>query len=1143
MEGTSEVNDNLENSAEAPHIKRKENEQPHIPENFNAMESPALSISQENEWDEQLFSQRFPELITENLYGRNLSTYTSLQSWSEHLGTLPASTNDEVEELTLTNYKYQKLPMASCSNNEDNASRKSMWQNLYKLAGDPSITMSKKPLVSAHEGTGNLFLNQLRPRGFFSGSQGKQIFSMNSEHFPEGCNLSSPNNVDSRSSAKNNVGINLPGVTGNVFLNQLRPRGSFSGRQGNEISPMDYEHFTEGSNFGSPNNVDSRSSAKNNVGINHPGGIRTKVLSAHRLPEILIKGSLKGKGIAYRQQCKIDTPGVKFRKDSDKCGRGESGKQSEKLQSLDPQNEDTTLYGGGCDFSPDSSSGMNLRQWFMSGKNKTDKCQKLHIFKLILDLVNNFHCQHLALQDLRPSFFVIFPPSHVKYLGSFTPQLLVDVPNFAINQSVPCAMDQMRRKRKLEVGKQVDEVLPLTHQKVSELVKRGSWCSVFRDKFGYDVEAARVARHSEVQEQCYDPMVKSRVNPVHEAVSAANFPTISHKNCQLPVCDILQLEEMWYTSPEGLTASDCSPLSNIYCLGVLLFELFCSFESWEMHTTAMMDLRHRIFPPNFLSDYPKEAVFCLWLLHPEPYSRPSSRDILLCDFMSEMQELNIADHALVSIDEDDDEAELLLHFLVCAKEQNEKQATRLVEDICRLEADIYEVERRNLSKIEPAHKRKLSTSIYAIPDWFNNSESACLDKVSQLSGTEMCEPRMAKNIDQLEQAYFSMRSQIEMAAADDAVRTDTDVLLNCDRWPLAQHITNSLGNEADQLGEFFDGLCKYARYCKFEVRGTIRNGDILNSANVIFSLSFDRDEEYLATAGVSKKIKIFEFGALLNENVDIHYPVVELASKSKLSCVCWNSYIKNYLASTDYDGVIQLWDASTGQGFTRYTDHQKRAWSVDFSQVDPTKLASGSDDCSVKLWSIKEKSCISSIRSVANICCVQFSSHSTNFLAFGSADYKVYCYDIRNTRSPWCTLYGHGKAVSYVKFVDSKTLVSASTDNTLKLWDLHKTSASGFSSTACSLTLTGHTNEKNFVGLSVCDGYIACGSETNEIYAYYKSLPMPITSHKFGSLDPITGLEIGDDNGQFVSSVCWRGKSNMIVAANSSGCIKLLQMV
>jgi WD40 repeat protein len=37
-----------------------------------------------------------------------------------------------------------------------------------------------------------------------------------------------------------------------------------------------------------------------------------------------------------------------------------------------------------------------------------------------------------------------------------------------------------------------------------------------------------------------------------------------------------------------------------------------------------------------------------------------------------------------------------------------------------------------------------------------------------------------------------------------------------------------------------------------------------------------------------------------------------------------------------------------------YEEHEKRAWSVDFSRADPTKLASGSDDGTVKLWSINQ---------------------------------------------------------------------------------------------------------------------------------------------------------------------------------------------
>lgn len=113
-----------------------------------------------------------------------------------------------------------------------------------------------------------------------------------------------------------------------------------------------------------------------------------------------------------------------------------------------------------------------------------------------------------------------------------------------------------------------------------------------------------------------------------------------------------------------------------------------------------------------------------------------------------------------------------------------------------------------------------------------------------------------------------------------------------------------------------------------------------------------------------------------------------------------------------------------------------------------------------------QKNSLGTIKKIANVCSVQFSLHSTHLLAFGSADFRTYCYDLRNVRTPWCVLAGHDKAVSHVKFLDSETLVTASTDNSLKIWDLNKTSCSGLSTSACSLTLGGHTNEK--VGVCMC---------------------------------------------------------------------------
>lgn len=67
---------------------------------------------------------------------------------------------------------------------------------------------------------------------------------------------------------------------------------------------------------------------------------------------------------------------------------------------------------------------------------------------------------------------------------------------------------------------------------------------------------------------------------------------------------------------------------------------------------------------------------------------------------------------------------------------------------------------------------------------------------------------------------------------------------------------------------------------------------------------------------------------------------------------------------------------------------------------------------------------------------------------------------------------------------------------------------------------------------------VFCGAQ---VFVYHKALPMPAVSFKFNSTDPLSGDEV-DDTAQFISSVCWRGQSSTLVAANSMGNIKLLEM-
>lgn len=257
---------------------------------------------------------------------------------------------------------------------------------------------------------------------------------------------------------------------------------------------------------------------------------------------------------------------------------------------------------------------------------------------------------------------------------------------------------------------------------------------------------------------------------------------------------------------------------------------------------------------------------------------------------------------LSSIDEEDEESDLLLYFLSTLTEQKQKDAHSLMEQIQCIEADIQEVEKRRprkLSVLSPS----LLESLTACGSSNSLGVNASIDTYSKICHTNDTESGLMSNIRQLENAYFSTRSNYQLADSNSATIRDAELLTSRENWCT---IGTEENNAADRVGGFFDGLCKYARYRKFKVRGVLRNGEFNNSANVICSLSFDRDEDYLATGGVSKKIKIFEFQALFDDSVDIHYPVVEMSNKSKLSCICWNSYIRNFLASTDYDGIVKV---------------------------------------------------------------------------------------------------------------------------------------------------------------------------------------------------------------------------------------------
>ncbi|XP_041988948.1 E3 ubiquitin-protein ligase COP1-like [Aricia agestis] len=407
--------------------------------------------------------------------------------------------------------------------------------------------------------------------------------------------------------------------------------------------------------------------------------------------------------------------------------------------------------------------------------------------------------------------------------------------------------------------------------------------------------------------------------------------------------------------------------------------------------------------------------------------------------------------------------------------------------------------------------------------------------------------RLAAHFDDFVQCYFAHRAD-ELyfpgsGAVTPAVASSGDDLVPQQQPPTGDQQAPEVQTNPDPgfggLEAFREDLAAFTRYRALRPLATLSYcNDAINYSTIVSTIEFDKDDEFFAIAGVTKRIKVFEFESVIRDAVDVHYPCAEMQCSHKISCVSWNAYHKHVLASADYEGTVGVWDAATGVRTRALHEHDKRCWSVHFNRADVRLLASGSDDARVKLWSLNAERSVATLEAKFNVCCVRFNPRSSCHLAFGSADHCVHYYDLRAPRAPLAVFRDHRKAVSYVQWLDARSLVSASTDSQLKLWRVE--------SPRCVRSFTGHTNEKNFVGLATDGRYVACGSENNALYVYYAGLSRPLLSYRFEAVRGFLERAGRDEEpSEFVSAVCWRRAADrpVLLAANSQGTIKVLELV
>lgn len=138
----------------------------------------------------------------------------------------------------------------------------------------------------------------------------------------------------------------------------------------------------------------------------------------------------------------------------------------------------------------------------------------------------------------------------------------------------------------------------------------------------------------------------------------------------------------------------------------------------------------------------------------------------------------------------------------------------------------------------------------------------------------------------------------------------------------------------------------------------------------------------------------------------------------------------NLLASGSYDATVRIWDLQTGRVVRVLRGHQAGIRCVQF---DDSKLVSGSLDGVIKIWNYHTGECLTTLRGHTNgVITVHFDGE---LLASGSIDKSIKVFNFQ-TKVSYC-LRAHDDWVNSVRLDnESRTLLSASDDCTVKLWDL-----------------------------------------------------------------------------------------------------------
>ncbi len=203
-------------------------------------------------------------------------------------------------------------------------------------------------------------------------------------------------------------------------------------------------------------------------------------------------------------------------------------------------------------------------------------------------------------------------------------------------------------------------------------------------------------------------------------------------------------------------------------------------------------------------------------------------------------------------------------------------------------------------------------------------------------------------------------------------------------------------------------------------------------------------------------------------------PYVYHGHTKPITCLSWSPDSRR-IASSSYDGTVQVWDASSGGDVLTYRGHQHAVWTVAW-QPEGTMIASGGQESIVQVWEADTGNSYSSYTGhSAGIEAVAWSPDGL-YIASASDDKTVQVWDAAN---PVLLIRytGHTDKVMGVAWSpDGRRIASCSNDTTVQVWD----AADGTSL----LIYTGHTAHVNALAWSLPGNSIASASDDGTVQVW-----------------------------------------------------------